>query len=737
MKVCIAEKPSVAREIANVLGASSRREGYFEGNGYQVTWTFGHLCTLKEPSDYHAQFKSWSLQMLPIIPPRFGIKLIEDGGVRKQFRVIEQLVAEAEEVINCGDAGQEGEVIQRWVLSKAKCKAPVRRLWISSLTKEAIEDGFKNLKPGSDFEKLYAAGSSRAIGDWMLGINATRAYTLKYGGGKGVLSIGRVQTPTLALLVSRQLEIDRFKPEPYWELKTKYREVLFSAKAGRYAEQAKAQAVLEKIKEKPFRIVSFEQKEGKELPPALFDLTALQVAANKKHGFSAEQTLKLVQSLYEKKLVTYPRVDTTYLPNDIYPKIGGILRSLVAPYAELAGELLAGGPLRKSKKVFNDKKVTDHHAIIPTNVAANMLQGGEVQVYDLIARRFLSVFFPDCLVSKTAVLGEVEKEVFRATGKQILSDGWRKVFKGEKPDEDDKSSETGQVMPQFTEGESGGHEPLLAQKQTKPPKYYTEATLLRAMETAGKQVESEELREAMKENGIGRPSTRANIIETLFKRKYVQRVKKNLQATSTGIQLIQTVRNDLLKSAELTGQWEHKLRLIEKGDYEVGDFIQEMRNLTGSVVREVKMASSAVIPIASEAAPKEKKKPEAEALLCPKCKQGTVLKGSKAYGCSRFREGCDFRLPFALSNKKLTKTQLKDLVGKGKTRLIKGIQRGNEKVAGWFVLDETFNILIEEKPAEKPEVPEVCPKCGGKVVKGKTAYGCSNWKAGCDFRFSE
>ena len=552
MKVCIAEKPSVAREIAIILGAKSKKDGYFEGNGYQVSWTFGHLCTLKEPHEYDLNWKYWHMNDLPLIPPRFGIRVIPDGGVQKQFETLEKLIQGAEEVINCGDAGQEGELIQRWVLHKAKCQVPIKRLWISSLTEEAIKEGFESLREGSDFDRLYAAGSSRAIGDWLLGINATRLYTLKYANGKSVLSIGRVQTPTLALIVNRQKEIENFKPETYWELKTIYREVSFAATRGRFDKKEEGIAFLDKIKSEPFEIVSVEKKSGKEQPPRLFDLTSLQVECNRKLNLSAEDTLRIIQSLYEKKLTTYPRVDTTYLSDDIYKKIPGILQKLT-PYKEYTDPLLKA-KIRKSKKVFDDKKVTDHHAIIPTGVNPSGLGYDEMQVYEMVTRRFISVFYPDCKVSNTTVKGKVTDIDFKATGKQIVDPGWRVLYAK------DKNVGEGVILPAFQKGEQGEHQPDLAEKQTQPPKYYSEATLLRAMETAGKQVDDDELRELMKENGIGRPSTRANIIETLFKRKYIKKEKKRLVATITGTQLIDTIQNELLKSAELTGQWEKKLR---------------------------------------------------------------------------------------------------------------------------------------------------------------------------------
>jgi len=585
MIVCIAEKPSVAKDLAEILGAKTRRDGFFEGNGYQVTWTFGHLCTLKEPHDYNEKWKSWRLESLPIIPEAFGIKVIEDNGVKKQFSVIENLVKSAETVVNCGDAGQEGELIQRWVLQKANCKVPVKRLWISSLTEEAIRKGFKELKEAKNYDRLYAAGSARAIGDWLLGINATRLFSTKFGKGTTVLSIGRVQTPTLALIVQRQKEINAFRQEEYWELKTIYRETEFSCQINRLKSSEKAQKGLEYLLNKPFEITSFEQKEAKEGNPRLFDLTGLQVEANKKKGYSAEETLKHVQSLYEKKLVTYPRVDTTYLSEDLHPKIPGILSNL-EDYASFVAPLLQK-TIPKNKQIFDDKKVSDHHAIIPTGIKPGAWSMDEKIIYDMICRRFIAVFYPECKVSNTTVLGKVEELVFRATGKQILEPGWRILYQNDKKEEEDKKADEEKILPIFVEGESGPHEPFIHQGKTTPPKPYTEATLLRAMETAGKLVEDEEMRDMLKLNGIGRPSTRANIIETLFKRRYIEKKKKNILATETGINLIDTIQNDLLKSVELTGQWERKLRLIEKGEYEMQTFKAELINLVKELTDEV------------------------------------------------------------------------------------------------------------------------------------------------------
>ncbi len=595
MKLCIAEKPSVAKDLAEILGAKIRHDGYFEGNGYCVTWTFGHLCSLKDPEDYNPNWKYWKLEDLPIIPAQFGIKIKGDKGVEKQFQTIKNLVSKATEIINCGDAGQEGELIQRWVLLKAQCKVPIKRLWISSLTEEAIKAGFSKLKDSKDFDNLFAAGNSRAVGDWMLGINGTRLYTKKYGKDKLVLSVGRVQTPTLAMIVNRQKEINAFSSEEYWELKTTYRDTEFSCQIDRLKSLEKAKKGLEYLLNKPFEITSFEQKEGKEGNPRLYDLTSLQVDGNKRFGFGAEQTLNLIQSLYEKKLVTYPRVDTTYLSEDLHPKIPGILGNL-KDYKRFTDVLLQKA-IPKSKTIFDDKKITDHHAIIPTGISPSGISFEEQKIYDLICRRFISVFYPECKVSNTTVLGKVEALQFKATGKQIISLGWREVYedlKEEKVDEaeakelkkEPKETEE-KILPIFVKGESGAHTPAIHKGKTSPPKYYTEATLLRAMETAGKLVENEEMRELMKENGIGRPSTRANIIETLFKRKYIEKKKKNLIPTETGMNLIDTIKSDLLKSPELTGQWEHKLRLIEKGKYDPQTFKIELFKMVRELSDEV------------------------------------------------------------------------------------------------------------------------------------------------------
>lgn len=675
MIVCIAEKPSVAKDIAKVIGANTAHDGYMEGNGYQVTWTFGHLCTLKEPHDYTPLWKSWAITRLPMIPGRFGIKLITDKGVEKQFKVIESLFQKADSIINCGDAGQEGELIQRWVMQKANTKCPVQRLWISSLTEEAIREGFKNLRPQSDYQLLYEAGLSRAIGDWLLGMNATRLYTLKYGQNRQVLSIGRVQTPTLALIVNRYWEIQNFKPEAYWVLSTIYRNTTFTATKGKYGTVEDGEKDLQSIRGKDFTVTDISKKEGKEAPPRLFDLTSLQVECNKKYGFSAEQTLQTIQSLYEKKYTTYPRVDTTYLSDDIYPKCPNILQGLRS-YSDLTAPL-SGKKLPKSKKVFDSSKVTDHHAIIPTGVQPQGLSFAEEKVYDEVCRHFIAVFYPDCIFSTTTVLGKVEDIEFKTTGKQILQPGWRDVIKPTKTDEKDSQGDKQQteneeekdeekVLPTFTKGEQGPHEPQLAEKWTSPPKPYTEATLLRAMETAGKLVDDESLREAMKENGIGRPSTRAAIIETLFKRQYIRKTRKSLEPTQTGIELISLIHEDLLKSAELTGIWEKKLREIEQHKYEAKQFLEELKQMVTEIVATVIADTSnrrvTVMPIEEEktkkkttapkmqraSKPKEKKQQIeiVEGATCPSCGKGHIIKGKTAFGCSEWRNGCTFRHPF-------------------------------------------------------------------------------------------
>lgn len=678
MKVCIAEKPSVARDIASVIGATTARDGYMEGNGYQVTWTFGHLCTLKEPNDYTENWKRWSLAALPMIPQRFGIKLIENKGIAKQFDVIERLMQNADEIINCGDAGQEGELIQRWVMQKAQAKCPVKRLWISSLTEEAIKQGFDNLKDQQDYQPLYLAGLSRAIGDWILGMNATRLYTLKYGQNRQVLSIGRVQTPTLALIVNRQQEIDNFKPEAYWVLSTLYRDTLFTAIKGRFTSKEEGEKAFSTIAEKDFEVMEVSKKKGTEAPPHLFDLTSLQVECNKKFSYSAETTLQLIQSLYERKFTTYPRVDTQFLSDDIYPKCPLILAGLRG--YESFTQPLAGKKLSKSKKFFDSSKVTDHHAIIPTGVPAQSLSDMERNVYDLVVRRFIAAFYPDCQFSTTTVTGRVEEVELKATGKEIIDPGWRVILaKDTDPTDEENAKNTTEerTLPTFVKGEKGAHVPTLAEKWTSPPKYYTEATLLRAMETAGKFVEDEELRSALKENGIGRPSSRAGIIETLFKRHYIRRERKNLLATPTGIELIGIIREELLKSCELTGIWEKKLRDIEHKKYDASQFIDELKEQITEIVNEVlrdnsnrhitvtteedlkkKIARKKTSVPTSTTKPSKKQSPTASSSrrlpandsilgqVCPVCHQGTIIKGKSAYGCSHWKSGCTFRLPF-------------------------------------------------------------------------------------------
>ena len=707
MIVCIAEKPSVAKDIARIIGATASRDGYMEGNGYQVTWTFGHLCELKMPEDYTPMWRSWSLSSLPMIPPKFGIRLKDDEGIKKQFATIERLMSQADSIINCGDAGQEGELIQRWVMQKAQAKCPVQRLWISSMTDEAIREGFANLKDQSQYQSLYLAGLSRAVGDWLLGINCTRLYTIKYGQNRQVLSIGRVQTPTLALIVNRQKEIDNFKPEPYWVLATVYRDTTFTATSGKFTSKEEGEQAFQTIEGKPFEVTKVEKKNGKEAPPSLYDLTSLQVDCNKKYGFSAEMTLNLIQQLYEQKLTTYPRVDTTFLPDDVYGKCPQTTNGLFqvkfagqSPYAELVRPL-GGKPLLKSKKVFDSSKVTDHHAIIPTGVVPQNITDLQRKVYDLIARRFIAVFYPDCKFAQTTVLGVVKSVAmpsqqteqpteqsteqsteqgieFKVTGRTILDAGWRAVYAKDTQadDEDKKPDEEERTLPDFQKGESGPHIPTLTEKMTTPPKYYTEATLLRAMETAGKLVEDEELRRAMKENGIGRPSTRAAIIETLFKRRYIKKERKNLVATPTGIELIDLIREELLKSAELTGIWEKKLRDIEAQKYDPKQFLDELKQQVNDIVMQVMGdQSNRRVPIEAEQpkadakskgkgeakkprAPRKKKTDDTPAAApaaapadpmigkpCPVCGQGTIIKGKTAYGCSRWKEGCTFRQP--------------------------------------------------------------------------------------------
>ncbi len=690
MIVCIAEKPSVAKDIARILGATKSCQGYMEGNGYQVTWTFGHLCTLKEPNDYTEQWKHWSLGALPMIPQRFGIKLIDDDGIKRQFAVIERLMQNADSIVNCGDAGQEGELIQRWVMQKARAKCKVKRLWISSMTDEAIREGFNSLKDQEEYQSLYTAGLSRAIGDWLLGMNATRLYTLKYGQNRQVLSIGRVQTPTLALIVNRQKEIDNFEPEPYWVLSTIYRDTLFTATQGKFSTKEEGEKAFATIADKPFTVTDVQKKKGNEAPQRLFDLTSLQVECNRKFGYSAETTLNIIQGLYEHKLTTYPRVDTQYLSDDIYPKCASILGGLRG-YEQLV-QPLAGKKLPKPKRVFDTSKVTDHHAIIPTGVPATMLTDIERNVYDLIARRFIAAFYPDCVFSTTTVLGTVDDVELKASGKEILSPGWRAVYQNgnsaakvpnlQDADDDSKKGDEERTLPTFRPGESGEHTPTLAEKWTTPPKYYTEATLLRAMETAGKFVEDETLRAALKENGIGRPSSRAGIIETLFKRHYIRRERKNLVPTATGIELIDTIHEELLKSCELTGIWEKKLRDIEHKKYDAAEFIDGLKQQITEIVNDVLRDNSnrrVTVTTDDDLKKKTRKKPstakkttttarkaaaktatkattdnaatadtanEIVGTTCPLCGKGKIIKGKTAYGCSEWRNGCTYRKPF-------------------------------------------------------------------------------------------
>ena len=693
MIVCIAEKPSVAKDIARILGATTSHNGYMEGNGFQVTWTFGHLCTLKEPNDYTENWKHWSLSALPMIPPRFGIKLIDDDGIKRQFSVIERLMQAADCIVNCGDAGQEGELIQRWVMQKAQAKCPVKRLWISSMTDEAIREGFNSLKDQSEYQPLYVAGLSRAIGDWLLGMNATRLYTLKYGQNRQVLSIGRVQTPTLALIVNRQKEIDSFEPEPYWVLSTIYRDTLFTATKGKFTTKEEGEQAFATIADKPFEVTSVSKKNGNEAPPRLFDLTSLQVECNRKFSYSAETTLNLIQSLYERKLTTYPRVDTQFLSDDIYPKCAGILTGMRG-YEQYI-QPLAGKKLPKSKRVFDTSKVTDHHAIIPTGVPASALSDMERNVYDLIARRFIAVFYPDCKFSTTTVLGKVEDVEFKVSGKEILEPGWRTIYAQQQTStpqpnnpqpsssEDDDKRDEERTLPTFVKGESGSHTPTLTEKWTTPPKYYTEATLLRAMETAGKFVDDETLRAALKENGIGRPSSRAGIIETLFKRHYIRRERKNLIATATGIELIDIIHEELLKSCELTGIWEKKLRDIEHKKYEAADFINELKQQVTEIVYDV------------------------------------------------LRDN---------SNRRVTITTDEDLK-KAKKKKTAAPKKAAAKSAATSSTASTKNAAASPQPAtSEPSADDsiigtTCPVCGkGTIIKGKTAYGCSNWKNGCTYR---
>lgn len=724
MIVCIAEKPSVAKDIAHVLGATKSHDGYLEGNGYQVTWTFGHLCELKEPHEYTPLWKSWSLSALPMIPPRFGIKLKNDSGIEKQFQTIERLMQAADLIINCGDAGQEGELIQRWVMQKAGARCPVKRLWISSLTEEAIREGFNTLKDQSEYQSLYEAGLSRAIGDWTLGMNATRLYTLKYAQGRQVLSIGRVQTPTLALIVKRQQEIEHFTPEPYWVLTTLYRDTTFTAvmeqdeeaendntdekakengKNGTelarrgFTDEAEGRQALEQIKEAPFTITSVTKKNGTEAPPRLFDLTSLQVECNKKFGFSADMTLQTIQSLYEKKITTYPRVDTTFLSDDIYPKCNNIMKGLAGRYDALLNPL-RGTPLKKSKKVFDSSKVTDHHAIIPTGVPPRDLTQNEELVFDLIARRFIAAFYPDCKFATTTVNGETANIPFKATGKQILAAGWRDVYAQEKKAENETAAQKDdeRTLPTFNKGESGPHKPDLAEKWTQPPKPYTEATLLRAMETAGRLVEDETLRDALKENGIGRPSTRAAIIETLFKRHYIRKERKNLIATPTGVELIGLIREELLKSAELTGIWERKLRQIEKNTYDAKTFLEELKSMVADIVHTV---------------------------LADNTNRRVTLVNDNA----QETDGKTGRTP-----QKGNETK-KRTVRQKKTEKAVEDEASQRKPQDSNLLPGT----LAEAKANMPAISEgsVCPLCGkGHIIKGKTAFGCSEWKNGCTFR---
>lgn len=737
MKVCIAEKPSVAREIAAILGAHSRHDGYYEGNGYAVTYTFGHLCTLMEPNDYKPYWKSWDLNNLPMLPEKFKTKVVSNSGIQKQFKIVKKLFDQAEVVINCGDAGQEGELIQRWVLDQANYKGKVQRLWISSLTAEAIKEGFENLKPSEQYDNLFYAGFSRAIGDWLLGMNATRLYTLKHGGYKQVLSVGRVQTPTLAMVVNRFKEIENFVPQPYWELQTLYRDTLFSYEDGRFTKMEEGDILANKVKEHEFEIVSVTKKKGKDYAPKLFDLTGLQVYCNTKFGFSADETLKIVQKLYEQKVVTYPRVDTTFLPNDIYPKVHGILQNL-RHYATLTAPLL-GKKIKKSSRVFNDKKVTDHHAIIPTGVESS-LQYNQQQVYDIITRRFIAVFYDDSAVSNTTVIGKAAEVKFKATGKEVLSKGWRVVI--ESAEKEQKASD---LLPSFVKGEKGPHHPSFLEKQTKPPNQFTEASLLRAMETAGKQVDDDEMRELMKENGIGRPSTRANIIETLFKRKYIKRNKKQVLPTDIGIQLIDTIQNELLKSAELTGLWEKQLKDIEKGDYSAAQFIVNMKTMVDALVYEVRSETrrANISHVQSVKTAETKKETKKNAGLttetCPKCKKGQIMKGKSAFGCSHYKNGCRFVLPFKFMDKKISEKQYIRLLQKGSTVNLKGFKTDSGNVEGLIRFDEDFHLILEPKKSVKKEPSDhlICPKCKkGNIIKGKTAYGCSRYKEGCDFRFS-
>jgi DNA topoisomerase-3 len=750
MKVCIAEKPSVAREIASILGANTKRDGYFEGNGYAVTYTFGHLCTLLEPKDYKPHWKSWDLNNLPMLPERFDTKVTGDAGIKKQFNIVKSLFDKASVVINCGDAGTEGELIQRWVINQCNYKGEVQRLWISSLTEEAIKEGFKNLKPASNYDNLYYAGYSRAIGDWLLGLNATRLYTVKFGGYKQVLSVGRVQTPTLAMIVNRFTEINTFKPQPYWELQTTYRNTLFNYEEGRFLKQEDGQVLATKVKESNFEITAVTKKKGKEYAPKLFDLTGLQVYCNNKFGYSADETLKMVQKLYEMKVVTYPRVDTTFLPNDVYPKIAGTLSKLTN-YSALTQPLLQS-KIKKSKRIFDDKKVTDHHAIIPTGIQGN-LQYNQQQVYDIITRRFIGAFYPDSDVSNTAVSGKAANVPFKTTGKEIITKGWRIAFETEESKLKKELNEQ-LTLPSFVKGEKGIHEPSFLEKETKPPRNFTEASLLRAMETAGRQVDDDEMRELMKENGIGRPSTRASIIETLFRRKYIERKKKLVLPTQTGIDLIHIIDSELLKSAELTGRWEKRLKEIERGEFNAGAFINNMKKMVDELVAEVrsntskKRISSIVSPEVKQAVQTKtqtatKRKKQVVGKTCPKCKKGTLLKGSSAYGCSEYKNDCHVKIPFEIYGKRVSENQLIRLLDKGCTTNLKGFKTDTGLVEGLIRFDANFNLKLEVKkvPQAAPKAQETekiaCPKCKkGHVLKGKIGYGCSAYKAGCNFVFT-
>ncbi len=745
MKVCIAEKPSVAREIANILGANTKRDGYYEGNGYAVTYTFGHLCTLLEPKDYKPHWKSWDLNNLPMLPEKFSTKITEDSGIQKQFNIVKGLFEKAEVIINCGDAGQEGELIQRWVINQANYQGEVKRLWISSLTEEAIKEGFDNLESSEKYDNLFYAGYSRAIGDWLLGLNATRLYTVKYGGYKQVLSIGRVQTPTLAMLVERYKEIQNFKPQPYWELQTTYRDTLFSYEEGRFTQKEEGQELANRVKQSDFEITSITKKKGKDYAPKLFDLTGLQVYCNNKFGLSADETLKIVQKLYEMKVVTYPRVDTTFLPNDLYPKVPNILKRL-SKYHSLTKPLL-GKKIRKTKKVFDDAKVTDHHAIIPTGIEAS-LHGNQHKVYNIIVRRFIAVFYDDSDVSNSTVLGKAADVVFKTTGKEVLTKGWKVVFETK-----DAKSKDEKTLPSFVKGEKGPHEPSFLEKETKPPRNYTEASLLRAMETAGKQVDDDEMRELMKENGIGRPSTRASIIETLFRRKYIERKKKLVIPTTTGIQLIDLIDNELLKSAELTGRWEKRLKEIERGEFNAGTFIKNMKKMVVDLVYEVRSSKAKVRISYSETkeskAPKNSKASKAKKQVvgktCPKCQKGKLLKGSKAYGCSEYKNGCSMIIPFKIHEKKISENQILRMIDKGCTTNLKGFKTESGTVEGLLRFDEDFKIHLEPKHKEiassqgprKDKERIICPKCQkGSILKGKSAFGCSEYKSGCDYVFT-